>query len=91
VKILILMMNGIDDFPSPLEKADPDVSTAWHSREGQTPRGIVNLGNLSAVSTPRTTANLLICSPGVGRAYLKNRRDLHQLDNALPKGKPSEI
>jgi hypothetical protein len=33
--------------------------------------GIVNLGNLSKVSPPRTTANLLICGPCVGRARLK--------------------
>jgi serine/threonine protein kinase len=33
--------------------------------------GIVNLGNLSAVSPPKTTANLLIRSIGVGRARLK--------------------
>jgi hypothetical protein len=33
--------------------------------------GIVNLGNLLAVSPPRTTANLLICGPCVGQARLK--------------------
>jgi hypothetical protein len=33
--------------------------------------GIVNLRNLLAVSQPRTTANLLICGRGVGRACLK--------------------
>ena len=35
------------------------------------PDGIVNLGNFLAVSPPRTTANLLICRLGVGRARLK--------------------
>ena len=34
-------------------------------------QGIVNLGNLLAFSPPRTTVNLLICSPGAGRARLK--------------------
>jgi PEP-CTERM motif len=33
--------------------------------------GIVNLGNLLAVSPSRAAANLLICGPGVGRARLK--------------------
>jgi hypothetical protein len=33
--------------------------------------GIVNLGNLLTDSPPRTTANLLICGPGVRRARLK--------------------
>src|SRR5580704_939438 len=33
--------------------------------------GIVNLRNLLTVSRPRTTANLLICGPGVGRTRLK--------------------
>ena len=46
-------------------------------------RGIVNLGNLLAVSPPRTTANLLICGPGVCRGQLKNREGLPQLDNAV--------
>src|SRR6266849_4070590 len=34
-------------------------------------QGIVKLGNLLAFSPPRTTANLLICGLGVGRARLK--------------------
>jgi hypothetical protein len=33
--------------------------------------GIVNLGNLLTISPPRTTADLLICGAGGGRARLK--------------------
>jgi len=40
-------------------------------RSEGTREGIVNLGNLLTVSPPRTTANLLVCGPGVGRARLK--------------------
>ena len=52
-------------------------------RRSLCPQGIVNLGNLLAVSPPRTTANLLICGPAVGRPRLKNRKGLPQLDNAF--------
>jgi hypothetical protein len=45
--------------------------------------GIVNLANLLVVSPQRATANLLICGPGGGRARMKNRKALPQLDNAL--------
>ena len=49
--------------------------------------GIVNLGNLFSVSPLRTTANLLICGPDVGRARLKKveiRLNLTMPDLALP-------
>ena len=49
--------------------------------------GHCQLGNLLAVSPPRTIANLLICGPGVDRERLKNRKGLPQLDNALRNAK----
>ena len=50
------------------------VTDMWRRKIGKVfelAGGIVNLGNLLAVSPSRATANLLICGPDVGRARLK--------------------